>query len=113
MSPVSPNTSFTVRFRPLGPWRFGPDSGARDRVDLIYHSDAVFSAACSAMRQLGLEEEWFEATARSGAPAVRISSSYPFQGKPLLGVPPRNIWPPAVSTNIRYTGSRFARLAVH
>ena len=112
MSPVSPNTSFTVRFRPLGPWRFGPDSGARDRVDLIYHSDAVFSAVCSAMRQLGMAEEWFEATARSGAPAVRISSFYPFQGKTLLVVPPRNIWPPADSTKIRYKGARFVPLPV-
>jgi CRISPR type III-A-associated RAMP protein Csm4 len=113
MSPVSPTTSFTVRFRPLGPWRFGPDSGARDRVDLIYHSDAVFSAVCSAMRQLGMAEEWFEATARSAAtPAVRISSFYPFQGKSLLVVPPRNIWPPADSTKVRYKGARFVPLSV-
>ena len=60
-------TSFAVRFRPMGPWRFGPDSGARDRVDLIYHSDAVFSAVCSAMSQLGLAEAWFEATATAHA----------------------------------------------
>src|SRR5229473_6172171 len=112
MSPASPTTSFTVRFRPLGPWRFGPDSGARDRVDLIYHSDAVFSAVCSAMRQLGMAEEWFEATARSGVPAVRISSFYPFQGKTLLVVPPRNIWPPADSTKVRYKGARFVPLPV-
>jgi CRISPR type III-A-associated RAMP protein Csm4 len=113
MSPVSPNTSFTVRFRPLGPWRFGPDSGARDRVDLIYHSDAVFSAVCSAMRQLGMAEAWFEATARSeAAPAVRISSFYPFQGKTLLVIPPRNIWPPADSTKVRYKGARFVPLPV-
>jgi len=113
MSPVSPSTSFTVRFRPLGPWRFGPDSGARDRVDLIYHSDAVYSAVCSAMRQLGMADEWFEATARSEvAPAVRISSFYPFQGKSLLVVPPRNIWPPADSTKVRYKGARFVPLSV-
>jgi CRISPR type III-A-associated RAMP protein Csm4 len=113
MSAVTPTTSFTVRFRPLGPWRFGPDSGARDRVDLIYHSDAVFSAVCSAMRQLGMAEEWFEATARSVAtPAVRISSFYPFQGKTLLVVPPRNIWPPADSTKVRYKGARFVPLPV-
>ncbi|HEY6392174.1 MAG TPA: hypothetical protein VIX89_12895 [Bryobacteraceae bacterium] len=113
MSPVSPTTSFTVRFRPLGPWRFGPDSGARDRVDLIYHSDAVFSAVCSAMRQLGMAEEWLLATAQSEAtPAVRISSFYPFQGKSLLVVPPRNIWPPADSTKVRYKGARFVPLSV-
>jgi hypothetical protein len=57
------NTNYAVRFHPVGPWRFGPDSGARDRVDLIYHSDALFSAVCSAMTQLGFAEEWLEATA--------------------------------------------------
>jgi CRISPR type III-A-associated RAMP protein Csm4 len=113
MLPVFLTTSFTVRFRPLGPWRFGPDSGARDRVDLIYHSDAVFSAVCSAMRQLGMAEEWLQATAQSQAtPAVRISSFYPFQGKSLLVVPPRNIWPPADSTKVRYKGARFVPLSV-
>src|SRR5260370_39820345 len=113
MSPASPTPSFTVGFRPLGPWRFGPDSGARDRVDLIYHSDAVFSAVCSAMRQRGMAEEWFEATARSAVtPAVRISSCYSFQGKTLLVVPPRNIWPPADSTKVRYKSARFVPLPV-
>ena len=63
MSPASSNLSYAVRFRPVGPWRFGPDSGARDRVDLIYHSDALFSAVCSAMSQLGLAEDWLQATA--------------------------------------------------
>jgi hypothetical protein len=55
-----------VRFRPTGPWRFGPDSGARDRVDLLYHSDTLYSACCSAFRQLGMLEEWLAATAGAG-----------------------------------------------
>ena len=67
-------TSFAVRFRPMGPWRFGPDSGARDRVDLIYHSDALFSAVCAAMSQLGLADAWLEATATASSPAVRRST---------------------------------------
>ena len=25
--------AFVVRFRPLGPWRIGADTGARDRAD--------------------------------------------------------------------------------
>jgi CRISPR type III-A-associated RAMP protein Csm4 len=114
MSPAGSSTSFAVRFRPLGPWRFGPDSGARDRVDLIYHSDAVFSAVCSAMSQLGLGQEWLEATARSEtAPAARFSSFYPFQGHTLLVVPPRSIWPPQeVSSKIRCKGARFVPLQV-
>jgi len=113
MSPAGSTLSFTVRFRPEGPWRFGPDSGARDRVDLIYHSDAVFSAVCSAMSQLGLAEPWFQSTARSeNAPAVRFSSFYPYQGNTLLVVPPRNIWPPPEATKIRCKGARFVPLGV-
>jgi len=113
MSPAGSNLSFAVRFRPVGPWRFGPDSGARDRVDLIYHSDAVFSAVCAAMRQLGLAEDWLEATTRAGqAPPVRFSSFYPFLNNTLLIIPPRNIWPPAESSKVRYKSARFVPLAV-
>jgi CRISPR type III-A-associated RAMP protein Csm4 len=113
MSPASPNLNYAVRFRPVGPWRFGPDSGARDRVDLIYHSDALYSAVCSAMSQLGLLEEWLEATATAAsAPAVRFSSLFPFSGDTLLIVPPRSLWPPAESTKIRYKGAHFVPLSV-
>jgi hypothetical protein len=42
-----------VRLRPTGPWRIGPDSGDRDRVDRIYHSDALYAAVCGAMFRLG------------------------------------------------------------
>jgi len=96
----------------MGPWRFGPDSGARDRVDLIYHSDALFSAVCSAMSQLGLAQEWLESTAISVAPAVRFSSFFPFAGDTLLVVPPRSLWPPPESTKIRYKGAHFVPLSV-
>jgi CRISPR type III-A-associated RAMP protein Csm4 len=97
----------------MGPWRFGPDSGARDRVDLIYHSDALFSAVCSAMSQLGLGADWLEATATSAsAPAVRFSSFFPFAGDTLLIVPPRSLWPPPESTKIRYKGAHFVPLSV-
>lgn len=113
MSPAGASKSYAVRFRPVGPWRFGPDSGARDRVDLIFHSDSVFSAVCSAMSQLGLAEDWLEATARAdGAPAVRFSSFCPFQGGALLVVPPRSLWPPVESAKIRYKGARFVPLPV-
>jgi CRISPR type III-A-associated RAMP protein Csm4 len=113
MSPVGSRKSYAVRFRPRGPWRFGPDTGARDRVGLIYHSDAVYSAVCSAMAQLGLAEEWFEATARAEeAPAVRFSSFFPFHGDTLLIVPPRSLWPPAESGKIRYKAARFVPLTV-
>lgn len=102
-----------MRFRPSTPWRFGPDSGARDRVGLIYHSDAVYSAVSAAMVQLGLAEDWFAATAASEAgPAVRFSSFFPFYGDTLLVVPPRNLWPPAESGKVRYKAARFVPLSV-
>jgi CRISPR type III-A-associated RAMP protein Csm4 len=112
MFPVNSNLSYSVRFRPMGPWRFGPDSGARDRVDLIYHSDALFSAVCSAMSQLGMAEEWFQATALAPAPAVRFSSFFPFSGDTMFVVPPRSLWPPPESTKIRYKGAHFVPLSV-
>jgi CRISPR type III-A-associated RAMP protein Csm4 len=113
MSPASSNLCFSVRFRPVGPWRFGPDSGARDRVDLIYHSDALFSAVCAAMWQLGLGEDWLEATAAAaGPPAVRFSSFFPFIGETLLVVPPRSLWPPPESAKVRYKGAHFVPLPV-
>jgi CRISPR type III-A-associated RAMP protein Csm4 len=113
MLPESSNLSYAVRFRPVGPWRFGPDSGARDRVDLIYHSDALYSAVSSAMSQLGLADEWFEATAKAAdAPAVRFSSFFPFIGDTLLIVPPRSLWPPPESAKVRYKGAHFVPLAV-
>lgn len=113
MSPESSNLSYAVRFRPVGPWRFGPDSGARDRVDLIYHSDSLFSAVCSAMLQLGLGAEWLDATAAfSAAPAVRFGSLFPFIGETLLAVPPRSLWPPPETARVRYKGAHFVPLPV-
>ena len=60
------NPGLVVKLRPAGPWRIGPDSGARNRVDVIYHSDSLYSAVTSAMARLGSLEEWLDATARSG-----------------------------------------------
>jgi hypothetical protein len=47
-----------IRLRPTGPWRIGPDSGVRDRVDRVFHSDSLYSAVSSAMAQLGNLDEW-------------------------------------------------------
>ena len=113
MFPGIPNHAFLVRFRPTGPWRFGSDSGARDRVELVYHSDAAFSAVTTAMGRLGYLEEWLDVTARgSGVPAVRFSSFFPFQGDTLLVIPPRSHWPPGESAKVRYKGARFVPLSV-
>ncbi|MBV8819975.1 MAG: hypothetical protein JO022_16545 [Acidobacteriaceae bacterium] len=106
--------SFIVRFRPTGPWRFGPDSGAREQVDQIFHSDAVYSAVSSAMATLGLLDDWLAATAQteSGRSLVRFSSLYPFQRDTLFVVPPFGLWPPPPSTKVRYKGARFVPLSV-
>ena len=113
MFPGVPNHSFVVRFRPTGPWRFGPNTGARDRVDFVYHSDAVFSAVTAAMARLGRIEEWLDATARAqNPPAARFSSFFPFQGDHLFVPPPRHLWPPLDSAKVRYKGARFVPISL-
>jgi CRISPR type III-A-associated RAMP protein Csm4 len=84
-----------VKLRPTTPWRVGERAGDRERVDVVYHSDALYSAVTHAMRTLGWLEEWLDATARaSGEPAVRLSSLFPFVGKTRLVSPPKTLWPP-------------------
>lgn len=99
--------SLLIRLHPAGPWRIGPDSGVRDRVDRIYHSDALYSAVTWALLRLGLLEPWLEATARAPEPAVRMASCFPFVEDLLLVTPPRNLWPPPPSSKVRWKGARF------
>jgi len=101
-----------IRLRPNSPWRFGPDSGDRDRVDRIFHSDSLYSAVTASMMLLGDGEAWLDATARSASPAVRFSSCFPFQGDTLFVAPPENLWPPAASSKVRWKGARFVPLSV-
>jgi CRISPR type III-A-associated RAMP protein Csm4 len=107
------NPGSIVKFRPLGPWRIGPNSGARDRVDTVYHGDSLYSAVSGAMLSLGTIEEWLEATARNpdGA-AVRFSSCFPFHGEARFVVPPKNVWPPAASPKVRWKGAKFVPLSL-
>jgi CRISPR type III-A-associated RAMP protein Csm4 len=106
-----------VKLRPSGPWRIGPDSGARNRVDVIYHSDSLYSAVTSAMARLGSLEEWLDATGRpqepAAAPAVCFSSCFPFLDDTRYVVPPRTVWPPvtqAISARVRWKSARFVPL---
>jgi CRISPR type III-A-associated RAMP protein Csm4 len=105
-------SALLIKLRPTGPWRIGPDSGDRDRVDRIYHSDSLFSAVTGAMASLGELDPWLEATARAAEPAVRFSSCFPFYGDTLYIVPPRNVWPPPPSAKVRFKGARFVPLKV-
>ncbi len=85
-----------VRLRPTTPWRVGHGGGDRERVDVVYHSDALFSAITHAMKTLGWLDEWLAATAASESePAVRFSSLFPFIGRTRLIAPPKTWWPPA------------------
>jgi CRISPR type III-A-associated RAMP protein Csm4 len=104
-----------VKLRPAGPWRIGSDSGARNRVDTIYHSDSLYSAVSSAMALLGSLEDWLDATARAAEPAVCFSSCFPYVEEVLCVVPPRTIWPPAaagISARVRWKSARFVPLEV-
>ena len=107
------NPGLLVRFRPVGPWRFGSDSGARDRLDRIYHSDTLYSAVSNAMERIGRLQAWLEATVGNPAgPAVRFSSCFPCQGEVNFVAPPRSIWPPPPSTRLRSKGARFVPLTL-
>jgi len=110
------NPGLVVKLRPAGPWRIGPDSGARNRVDSIYHSDTLFSAVSSAMAQLGSLDGWLAATARAAAPAVSFSSCFPFLDEIGFVIPPRTIWPPAapalLAARVRWKSARFVPIAI-
>ena len=69
-----------VKLHPTGPWRIGPDSGARNRVDAIYHSDSLYSAITSAMARMGSLEEWLDATARATASRIDHGPPWPHDG---------------------------------
>jgi CRISPR type III-A-associated RAMP protein Csm4 len=110
------NPGMVVKLRPTGPWRIGPDSGARNRVDAIYHSDSLYAALTSAMARMGALEEWLDATARSQAPAVCFSSCFPFLDEIGFVVPPRSLWPPTspalMSARVRWKSARFVPLGI-
>jgi CRISPR type III-A-associated RAMP protein Csm4 len=110
------NPGLVVKLRPSGPWRIGPDSGARNRVDVIYHSDSLYSAVTAAMSRLGWLEEWLDATARTGSPAVSFSSCFPYLDDVFFVIPPRTVWPPPASSTraarVRWKSARFVPLTV-
>ncbi len=103
--------------RPVSPWRTGPASGVRERVDTLYHSDSLYSAITNTLRLLspdsGSFTEWLDATARNAAgSAVRFSSVFPLFTEHLLVAPPRTVWPPQASAKMRWKGARYVPLSI-
>jgi len=96
-----------VRWTPAGPWRNGPHTGSRDRVDPVCHSDTLFAALTGAMAELDVLDEWLAATARAARPAVRLTSMFPFLRDDLYVPPPKTLWPPQVTGRLRASGARF------
>jgi CRISPR type III-A-associated RAMP protein Csm4 len=102
-----------IRLRPTTPWRIGPDTGARDQADSVYHSDALYSAVCSAFARLDGLEEWLGATVATTDPAVRLTSAFPFLDETLFVPPPMIVWPPAAaSTKVRWRAASFVPVSV-
>jgi CRISPR type III-A-associated RAMP protein Csm4 len=102
-----------IRLRPSGPWRAGQRAGDRERVDAVYHSDALYSAVTHAMSSLGWLEEWLDATARaSEGSAVRFSSLFPFIGDTRLIAPPRTAWPPSGAGKLYVKAAKLVPLEV-
>ncbi|MGP8246497.1 MAG: type III-A CRISPR-associated RAMP protein Csm4 [Bryobacteraceae bacterium] len=119
MQPGSSKTGrpgLIVRLTPAGPWRIGPDSGARNHVDPVYHSDTLYGAVSAAMDRLGAFDEWLQATTRRSVAAVAFSSCFPFVEEVNLVVPPRTLWPPSspalLSSRVRWKSARFVPLSL-
>jgi len=101
--------------RPTSPWRTGPASGARERVDTLYHSDSLYSAITNTLRLLGGAPlaDWLAATAQNPAgSSVRFSSVFPLFTEHLLVAPPRTNWPPQASSKTRWKGARYVPLSL-
>jgi CRISPR type III-A-associated RAMP protein Csm4 len=110
------NPALIVKLRPTGPWRVGPDSGARNRVDAVYHSDSLYAAVTAALARLGRMDEWLAATAaRPEGPVVSFGSCFPFLEELSFAAPPRTLWPPPTGSQaarVRAKGARFVPLDV-
>jgi CRISPR/Cas system CSM-associated protein Csm4 (group 5 of RAMP superfamily) len=102
-----------IRLRPTGPWRVGHRTGDRERVDAVYHSDALYSSVTHAMSSLGWLEEWLDATANAvEGSAVRFGSLFPFVGDTRLLPPPRTAWPPSGAGKLYVNAAKLVPVEV-
>lgn len=101
------NPALLIRLRPSTPWRLAPSSGAGLEASAVLHSDSLYSAVTLAFEQLGLLEEWLNATASAYTePAVRFSSAFPWQRGFLYAPPPAGTWPPpGAPAKVRWKGA--------
>lgn len=106
------STALLVRFRPAGPWRLGPDNGAREGTARVLHSDTLYSALTFAMRDLGYLDDWLQATAEASEASIRLSSCFPYSGRTLFVQPPRSLWPPANSGKLHLRAVRFVPVSL-
>ena len=111
------NPGLVVKLRPSGPWRIGPDSGARNRVDVdlsqrlaLFGGHLRHGASGLARGVAGCHR------AHCRSPAVCFSSCFPFLDEIGFVVPPRTIWPPSclglMSARVRWKSARFVPLGV-
>jgi CRISPR type III-A-associated RAMP protein Csm4 len=106
-------SALRIRLRPTTPWRVGADSGAKDQADSVFHSDALYSAVCSAFGRLGWLDEWLAATASTSEPGVRFTSAFPFLDETLFVPPPMTLWPPSpAATKLRWRSATFVPTTV-
>ncbi len=102
-----------IQLRPTTPWRAGHRAGDRERVDTVYHSDALYSAVTHAMSALGWLDEWLDATARAEAGSlVRFSSLFPVVNGVRLVPPPKTTWPPAAPGKLYAKAAKLVPLEV-
>jgi len=96
-----------IRFRPSGPWRFGPSTGERSRTDLTGPSDLLYAAVGEALRWLGEGSLWREAVREAPDPAFRLSSLFLYSGRSLFVPPPASLWPPPASNRLRWRAAQY------
>lgn len=108
------NPALLIRLRPSTPWRLSPSSGAGLESSAVLHSDSLYSAVTLAFEQLGLLEEWLNATTAAWPePAVRFTSAFPWQRGYLYAPPPAGLWPPAAGTGkVRWKGAKLLPTSV-
>ena len=111
------NPGLVVKLRPTGPWRIGPDSGARNRVDVIYHSDSLYSAVTSRHGAAGVARR-VAGRHRAQRLARRCASArvFRFWRRWASSFRRARVWPPSspalLAARVRWKSARFVPLVM-